>query len=140
LWGVKLYSTNVVVVTECGAVYNATEGTIRSPGYPDYYPNNANCTYDIVGDVHKTTILQFVGDHFAVGQTPSGSAMHHPGAPPATLFLPTPDDITDPGTFGQEAQLSPSDRAMRLVSSNLASYHATVPKLLIRQVQTKPMV
>jgi len=39
-----------------------------------------------------------------------------------------------------EAQLSPSDRAMRLVSSNLANYHATVQKLLIRQVLTKPMV
>ena len=43
---------------------------------------------------------------------------------------------------GQEAQLSPSDGAMRLVSSrpNLANYHATVQKLLIRQVLTKPMV
>ena len=40
----------------------------------------------------------------------------------------------------QEAQLSPSDRAMRLVSSNLASSHATVQKLLIRQVLTKLMV
>jgi len=40
----------------------------------------------------------------------------------------------------QEAQLSPSDRAMCLVSSNLANYHATVQKLLIRQVLTKPMV
>jgi len=40
----------------------------------------------------------------------------------------------------QEAQLSPSDRAMRLVSSNLANYLATVQKLLIRQVLTKPMV
>jgi len=40
----------------------------------------------------------------------------------------------------QEAQLSPSDRAMRLVSSNLANYHATVQKLHIRQVLTKPMV
>ena len=40
----------------------------------------------------------------------------------------------------EEAQLSPSDRAMRLVSSNLANYHATVHKLLIRQVLTKPMV
>jgi len=40
----------------------------------------------------------------------------------------------------QEAQLSPTDRAMRLVSSNLANYHATVQKLLIRQVLTKPMV
>ena len=38
----------------------------------------------------------------------------------------------------QEAQLWPSDRAMRLVSSNLANYHATVQKLLI-QVHTKPM-
>ena len=32
----------------------------------------------------------------------------------------------------QEAQLSPSDRAMRLVSNNLASYHATVQRLLIQ--------
>ena len=40
----------------------------------------------------------------------------------------------------QEAQLSPSDRAMRLVSSNLANCHATVQKLLIRQVLTKLMV
>jgi len=40
----------------------------------------------------------------------------------------------------QEAQLSTSDRAMRLVSSNLANYHATVQKLLIRQVLTKPTV
>ena len=40
----------------------------------------------------------------------------------------------------QEAQLLPSDRAMRLVSNNLANYHATVQKLLIRQVLTKPMV
>jgi len=40
----------------------------------------------------------------------------------------------------QETQSSPSDRAMRLVSSNLANYHATVQKILIRQVLTKPMV
>jgi len=41
--------------------------------------------------------------------------------------------------FQQEAQLS-SDRAMRLVSSNLANCHATVQKLLIQQVLTKLMV
>jgi len=42
----------------------------------------------------------------------------------------------------QEAPLSPSDRAMRLVGSNLANCHATVQKLLrpIRQVLTKLMV
>ena len=45
-----------------------------------------------------------------------------------------------PSSNKQEAQLSPSDRAMRLVSSNLASCNAIVQKLLIRQVLTKLMV
>ena len=40
----------------------------------------------------------------------------------------------------QEAQLSPRDRARRRVNWNLASCHATVQKLLIRQVLTKSMV
>ena len=48
--------------------------------------------------------------------------------------------LTQPWAMLQEAQLSPSDRAMRLVSSNLANYHATVQKLLIRQVLTKQMI
>jgi len=54
----------------------------------------------------------------------------------------TPEQIKNGGLlqFKQEAQLSPSDRAMRLVSSNLANYHATVQKLLIRQVLTKLIV
>ena len=37
----------------------------------------------------------------------------------------------------QEAHLSPRDRAMRRVSWNLASCHATVQKLLVRQVLNK---
>ena len=45
-----------------------------------------------------------------------------------------------PATRQQEARLSPSDCTMRLVSSNLASCHATEQKLLIRQVLTKLMV
>jgi len=40
----------------------------------------------------------------------------------------------------QEAQLSPRDRAMRRVNWNLANYHTTVQKLLMRQVLTKSMV
>ena len=40
----------------------------------------------------------------------------------------------------QEAQLSPRDRAMPRVNWNLANCHATVQKLLIRQVLTKSMV
>ena len=39
--------------------------------------------------------------------------------------------LSAPVHFLKEAQLSPSDRAMRLVSSNLANFHATVQKLLI---------
>ena len=50
-----------------------------------------------------------------------------------------PTNVAD--SWIQEAQLSPSDGAMRRVSSNLANYHATVLKLLIglRQVLTKSM-
>ena len=40
----------------------------------------------------------------------------------------------------QEAQLSPRDRAMRRVNWNRANCHATVQKLLIRQVLTESMV
>ena len=40
----------------------------------------------------------------------------------------------------QEAQLSPRNRAMRRVNWNLANCHATVQKLLIRQVLTESMV
>jgi len=60
-------------VSECGAVYNVTEGTIYSPGYPDYYPNNANCTYDIIGDMQRTTIVTFQPEHFAVGPSSASS-------------------------------------------------------------------
>jgi len=49
-------------------------------------------------------------------------------------------NVTEKISNQQEAQLSPSDRAMRFVSSNLANYHATVQKLLTRQVLTRPMV
>ena len=45
--------------------------------------------------------------------------------------------ITLHGRHLQEAQLSPMDRAMRRVNWNLANCHATVQKLLIRQVLTK---
>jgi len=43
-------------------------------------------------------------------------------------------------TQTHEAPLSMSDRAMRLVSSNLANCHATVHKLLILQVLTELIV
>jgi len=49
-------------------------------------------------------------------------------AGPYAESAPRSRQITTPAPHHskQEAQLSPSDRAMRLVSSNLANYHATV--------------
>jgi len=67
-----------------------------------------------------------------------GSIFLHPTQP--TMLTQRPNPIHPSQCAGQEAQLSPSDRAMRLVSSNLANCHATVHKLLIRQVLTKLMV
>ena len=55
------------------------------------------------------------------------------------LYLEKESRVFTASKFLQEDQLSPSDRAMSLVSSNLANYHATLQKLLI-QVLTKPMV
>jgi len=43
-------------------------------------------------------------------------------------------------SYLQEAQLSPRDRTMRRDNWNLANCHATVQKLLIRQVLIKSMV
>jgi len=65
-------------------------------------------------------------------------ADNHASSPPLSFFY-RPDALpaTEPTVSKhltqiiQEAQLSPSDCAMRPVSSNLANYHATVQKLLV---------
>ena len=48
--------------------------------------------------------------------------------------------LSQVGVLLQEAPLSPRVRTMRCINWNLASCHATVQKLLIRQVPTKSMV
>jgi cubilin len=55
---------------ECGAVYNGTEGTIVSPGFPDNYDNNLNCTYEITGNPQKHTILRFTPGRFFIRDHP----------------------------------------------------------------------
>jgi len=60
-------------------VYNTTAGTIYSPGYPDYYPNNVNCTYDIIGDPRKTTVVKFTPEHLALGPPVTPSISVRPG-------------------------------------------------------------
>lgn len=37
-----------------------------SPGYPNNYANNLNCTYEIDGDPQKYLSLTFDPDHFFV--------------------------------------------------------------------------
>ena len=56
------------------------------------------------------------------------------------IYLFLPSVAYDPEGWQQEAQLSPRDRAMRCVNWNLTNCHATVQKLLVRQVLTKLMV
>ena len=58
----------------------------------------------------------------------------------APLHMAQHVQIYDVIQYPQEAQLSRRDRAMRHVNWNLANCHATVQKLLIRQVLTKSMV
>jgi len=56
---------------------------------------------------------------------------------PADIYILTYSTmfVWDAGHFiWQEAQLSPRNRAMRRISWNIASCHATVQKLLLRQV------
>lgn len=31
----------------CGGYIRGSSGTILSPGFPDFYPNNLNCTWTI---------------------------------------------------------------------------------------------
>lgn len=37
-----------------------------SPGYPNNYGNNLNCTYEIIGDPQKYLYLTFDPEHFFV--------------------------------------------------------------------------
>lgn len=50
----------------CGATFTETTGTIMSPGFPNNYGNNLDCTYDIVGDPQRLTELRFNPDHFRI--------------------------------------------------------------------------
>ena len=43
-----LVNSILLFFTECGGVFNATSGSIKSPNYPGVYPNNAKCDYKIV--------------------------------------------------------------------------------------------
>ena len=45
--------------TVCGGTIQANSGTITSPGYPNNYPANANCTWLVVVATGRTVSVQF---------------------------------------------------------------------------------
>ena len=54
--------------TGCGQTFTNPEGVIVSPGYPNNYGNNLNCTYDIIVNPQHFIILQFDRNHFQIEQ------------------------------------------------------------------------
>uniref|UniRef100_A0A8D2L0U8 CUB and Sushi multiple domains 2 n=1 Tax=Varanus komodoensis TaxID=61221 RepID=A0A8D2L0U8_VARKO len=46
----------------CGGYIRGSSGTVLSPGFPDFYPNNLNCTWIIEASHGKGTSLSLWGD------------------------------------------------------------------------------
>ena len=52
----------MVSVDACGGYLELEEGTIQSPSYPDFYPQNKNCAWQIVAPKQHRISLNFT--HF----------------------------------------------------------------------------
>lgn len=53
-------STEAGGASQTDATINGSSGIITSPGYPEKYPNNANCTWTLrTGNVKATVSLNF---------------------------------------------------------------------------------
>lgn len=46
----------------CGGIIEATNGTITSPSFPDLYPGNKSCIWEIIAPVQFKITLNFT--HF----------------------------------------------------------------------------
>lgn len=46
----------------CGGVFDVANGTITSPSFPDFYPFNKNCVWEIVAQPQYKITLNFT--HF----------------------------------------------------------------------------
>ena len=50
----------VVCVTDCGLQeFREAEGEIMSPNFPDHYPNNVKCGYNIISRTSDTITIIF---------------------------------------------------------------------------------
>jgi len=56
---VYLYARYKFVSDACGGYIDASNGTIHSPSYPDLYPPNKNCVWQIVAPAQYRITLTF---------------------------------------------------------------------------------
>ncbi|XP_060728751.1 neuropilin-1a-like isoform X2 [Tachysurus vachellii] len=59
-------------VTECSRNFTALSGLIQTPGFPDKYPNNLECTLIIFAPKMSEIVLEF--ESFDMEQNPTGPA------------------------------------------------------------------
>lgn len=54
-----IYDFLVLSVTECSRNFTALSGWIQTPGFPDKYPNNLECTFIIFAPKMSDIVLEF---------------------------------------------------------------------------------
>ncbi|XP_060534565.1 protein tolkin-like [Cylas formicarius] len=60
--GFELHSDSKSCVDACGGLFNATTGTITSPSFPELYPSNKQCTWEVRAPPHHKVFVNFT--HF----------------------------------------------------------------------------
>ncbi|KAG8041034.1 hypothetical protein G9C98_002022, partial [Cotesia typhae] len=60
--GYELHSDGKHCEDACGGVFDASNGTITSPSFPETYPGNKNCIWEIIAPLHYRITLNFT--HF----------------------------------------------------------------------------
>ncbi|XP_034943059.1 tolloid-like protein 2 [Chelonus insularis] len=69
--GYELHSDGKHCEDACGGEFNVSNGTITSPSFPEIYPGNKNCIWEIVAPPHYRITLNFT--HFDL----EGNKMYH---------------------------------------------------------------
>lgn len=60
--GYELHSDNKKCEDACGGMLDTPNGTITSPSFPEFYPSNKRCTWEIIAEAHHRITLNFT--HF----------------------------------------------------------------------------
>ena len=51
----------LLLLDTCGGTYNAANGSITTPGYPELYPSNQDCEWVIQGPVGHYLAFSYTG-------------------------------------------------------------------------------